>query len=118
MPEKRTFPCRQPSPTQIGSILMDADKKAKLKAWRKQQERELRDSIPMPESDLRDLFVLLDREDAPTCDHTLRETMMFLKERSLDVEKIVSWLQSHGGYCDCEVIYNVQDKFQDILGND
>ena len=97
---------------------MDQDKKGKLTAWREQQDRELRDSIPMPCADLRDLFALLDREDAPTCDHTLRETTLFLQQHNLDIEKIVPWLQSHGGYCDCEVIYNVQDKFQDLINDD
>ena len=42
----------------------------------------------------------------------------FFKMRKLDVEKIVPWLQSHGGYCDCEVMYNVQDKFQNIVEDD
>jgi hypothetical protein len=97
---------------------MDKDKKAKLKAWREQQNQQLLDSIPMRRADLRDLFDWLDREDLPPCDHTLRETVLFLQDRKLDVEKIVPWLQSHGGYCDCEVIYNVEDKFQDIIGND
>jgi hypothetical protein len=94
---------------------MDKDKKAKLKAWRDQQEQQLRDSIPMSHVDLRDLFALLDREDAPPCDHTLRETIAFLNERKLDLEKIIPWLREHGGYCDCEVIYNVEDTFGEIV---
>jgi hypothetical protein len=69
-------------------------------------------------ADLRDLFALLERENPPPCDHTLRETIAFLQERNLDVEKIVPWFQSHGGYCDCEVIFNVQDKVQDIIDNE
>jgi hypothetical protein len=61
---------------------------------------------------LHDLFDWLDREDAPACDHTLRETVEFLRQRGLDVERVVSWLQEHGGFCDCEVLYNVEEQFE------
>jgi hypothetical protein len=97
---------------------MDKDRKAKLRAWREQQEQELRDSIPMPRSDLRALFDFLDRDAAPPCDHTLRETISFLRQRNLEIERVVPWLQNHGGYCDCEVVYNVEEKFQDIVDED
>jgi hypothetical protein len=94
---------------------MDKDKKAKLKAWREQEKNKLRDSIPMSHAHLRDLFTFLEREDAPECDHTLRETILFLKERNLDSEKIIPWLQHYGGYCDCEVACNVCSTFEDII---
>ena len=64
-------------------------------------------SIPMPQEDLLDLLNYLDRENPPPCDHTLRETVEFLQKRGLDVERVVPWLREHGGYCDCEVIFNV-----------
>jgi hypothetical protein len=70
----------------------------------------------MSHHDLRDLFDFLDRHDAPPCDHTLRKTVDFLKNRKIDSEKILPWLREHGGYCDCEVIFNVEDKFGPIVG--
>lgn len=40
----------------------------------------------------------------------------YLRQRRLDVERIVPWLRAHGGYCDCEVLYNVVDEFGEIVG--
>ncbi|HEY2840769.1 MAG TPA: DUF2695 domain-containing protein [Pirellulales bacterium] len=89
-----------------------------LKAWKEQERQKLIDSIPMAHHDLRDLFDHLDREDAPSCDHTPRETIAFLQHRGLDVEPVLAWLREFGGYCDCEVIYNVEEKFGEIVGRD
>jgi hypothetical protein len=94
----------------------DPRKEELKKAWKQQEQQKLVASIPMPHQDLRDLFDHLDREGAPQCDHTLRETIEFLKKRGLDVERIVPWLREYGGYCDCEVIFNVDDKFGEIVG--
>jgi hypothetical protein len=94
----------------------DARKKELIKAWEQQEQQKLITSIPMPHQDLRDLFNYLDRETAPPCDHTLRETIAFLQQRGLDVNRIVPWLRENGGYCDCEVIYNVEEKFGKIVG--
>ena len=96
---------------------MDKDRKKELKrAWQDQERAKLIESIPVSHTDLHDLFDYLDREGAPACDHTLRETIQFLKERNLVIEPVVAWLQQHGGFCDCEVIFNVDDKFGEIVG--
>ena len=96
---------------------MDRDQKKDLKkVWKDQERTKLIESIPIPHADLRALFDFLDREDAPPCDHTLRETILFLQERKLDVERVVRWLHQYGGYCDCEVIFNVDDTFGEIVG--
>jgi hypothetical protein len=42
--------------------------------------------------------------------------LLSLKKRGLEVERIVPWLREYGGYCDCEVIYNVDDTFGEIVG--
>jgi len=94
----------------------DPRKEELKKAWKQQDEQKLVASIPMPHQDLRGLFDHLDREGAPPCDHTLRETIEFLQKRALDVERVVPWLREYGGYCDCEVICNVDDKFGEIVG--
>ena len=85
------------------------------KAWRQQERRKLTDSIPMPTQDLRELFDHLDQESESGCDHTLRLTTEFLQKRGLNVDRIVPWLHEHGGYCDCEVLANVEDKFDEII---
>jgi uncharacterized protein DUF2695 len=94
----------------------DPRKEELKKAWKEQERQKLIASIPMPQQDLRDLFDYLDRENPLPCDHTLRETLEFLKKRGLDAERIVPWLREHGGYCDCEVIFDIDDKFGEIVG--
>ena len=85
------------------------------KAWREQERQKLTDSIPMPPQDLRELFDHLDQESESGCDHTLRLTTEFLQKRELNIDRIVPWLHEHGGYCDCEVLANVEDKFEEII---
>ena len=94
----------------------DARKEELKKAWKQQERQKLIDSIPMPHQDLRDLFDYLDRPNARQCDHTFCETVEFLQKRNLNVDSIVAWLRENGGFCDCEVIYNVDDKFGEIVG--
>ncbi len=93
----------------------DPHKDDLTKAWREQERQKLLASIPMPHQDLSDLFDHLDSEGAWECDHTLRVTTAFLQQRGLDVERIIAWLGEHGGYCDCEVLANVEHEFSEIL---
>ena len=90
-------------------------KEEMMKAWKEREHQKLVASIPISHQDLRDLFDHLDRGGVE-CDHTLRETVEFLQSRGLDVEKAVAWLREYGGFCDCEVIYNVDEKFGVIVG--
>jgi hypothetical protein len=94
----------------------DPRKEALKKAWLEQEQKKLTDSIPIPHADLKELFDYLDRENPPPCDHTLRETIQFLEKKKISVERVVPWLREHGGYCDCEVIYNVENTFGEIVG--
>src|SRR5438046_1738739 len=93
----------------------DPRKEELKKAWKEHEREKLVDSIPIPHKDLRDLFDHLDRGGVD-CDHTLRETIEFLQKRGLDVEQVVAWLREYGGFCDCEVIHNVDEKFGEIVG--
>ncbi|BAZ94903.1 uncharacterized protein FOKN1_2532 [Thiohalobacter thiocyanaticus] len=96
---------------------MDKEKKKKLKAQYKQNEQDaIRASIPMGIEELKSLLSFLNREDAPECDHTLKESIEFLEANNLNPELVVPWLIEHGGGCDCEVIYNVYDDVGDIVG--
>lgn len=66
---------------------------------------------PISYRDLKALFEYLGRPNPPSCDHTHKESEEFLRRRTLSVEKTLAWLKSHGGYCDCEVIFNVTDEW-------
>ena len=65
---------------------------------------------------LKELFDFLDRPNLPECDHTLKETIAFLDKKGLDKNLIIPWINEHGGYCDCEVIYNVDEKWGEFVG--
>ncbi|MEQ3634891.1 DUF2695 domain-containing protein [Alcanivorax sp.] len=96
---------------------MDKDQKKKLKAqYKKNEQDEIRASIPMSVDELKDLLSFLNREPAPECDHTLKESIEFIESRKLNPEVVVPWLGEHGGFCDCEVIYNVYDDVGEIVG--
>lgn len=68
--------------------------------------------MPVSRRDLADLFDHLD-EALPEygCKHSLNLTKAFLTSRSLDAESVVPWLGEYGGYCDCEVLANVEDAW-------
>ena len=45
---------------------------------------------------------------------TLKFSVAFLQSLKLDnIEAITKWLGENGGYCDCEVLANVEEKFDD-----
>lgn len=97
--------------------MSNENKKRELKAAFKAKELEaLEASMPLSKADLRGLFEHLDSELASGCDHTASKTLEYLRSRSLNSEMILPWLQKLGGCCDCEVLGNVEEKFEKILG--
>lgn len=78
-------------------------------ADRKRQEAEAR--MPLSKEDLAALFNHLDHALVEGCDHSLRLTRAFLASRSLAEDTIVPWLGEYGGFCDCEVLANVEDSW-------
>lgn len=93
------------------------DRKRELKAqFRDAAEKRLIASLPLDIQTLKDLLSYLNREAAPACDHSLRETIAFLQGRKIDPAPVIPWLQEQGGYCDCEVIGNVYDAVGDLVG--
>ncbi len=59
-----------------------------------------------------DLFNYLDQESdgGKECDHTLRLTKKFAKRHKLDFDALSEVLQQNGGFCDCEVLLNVEGR--------
>jgi Protein of unknown function (DUF2695) len=48
------------------------------------------------------------------CDTTLDMTRAWLRDRGLDEEENIAFLESLGGHCDCEVVFNVTDKVEHL----
>ena len=93
------------------------DRKRELKAQARAAERQkLLDSLPVDLGTLKELLSFLGKEPASPCSHTYKETTEFLKSRNIDPMVVIPWLREHGGFCDCEVIYNVYDAVGDLVG--
>ncbi|MGI4738721.1 MAG: DUF2695 domain-containing protein [Janthinobacterium lividum] len=60
------------------------------------------------------LFDYLDEELANNCANTLRLTKQFAKENDVQFQLLQKWLGEHGGYCDCEVLANVEEQFEGL----
>lgn len=96
---------------------MNNDQKRALKAALRGCEMQaLEASMPLSKEHLRGLFDYLDTKLEAGCDHTAKNTLSYLHSYSLDSDRIIPWLQDLGGYCDCEVLANVEEKFEGVLG--
>jgi len=67
-------------------------------------------ALPAPKDQLKALFVWVDEHLDGHCDHGHRHTLEYIRAHGLDEERTVEWLREHGGYCDCEVVMNVEDS--------
>lgn len=78
------------------------------------QRAEAEARMPISKADLRALFDYLD-DALPThgCDRSLRLTTSFLQSRALNPASVLPWLGEYGGFCDCEVLANVEDAWQE-----
>ena len=95
---------------------MDKSEKKRLqKEFKENQKKAFYDSLPMSKELFRQLFDFLDEKltDDDACSHELSLTTEFLNINNISVEPVLSFLEEHGGYCDCEVLGNVEEKFQD-----
>jgi len=41
-------------------------------------------------------------------------TKEFLENNNLPLEESIEWIEENGGYCDCEVLANIEDKILEI----
>jgi len=88
------------------------DKKALRKAFKEAELTEFRKSLPMNEDDFLPLFNFLDSalsENDCKNDFTLLES--YCKQKELDFSALAQWFKGQGGYCDCEIYANVEEKF-------
>ena len=91
---------------------MKDEKDQRKELSREYKRKELagaRASCPLSNTDLRALFDWVDeRLIAHGCDDTLTHARAFLEARALPVATTVVWLEQQGGFCDCEIIANVE----------
>ena len=75
----------------------------------KDSEKTAKPKLPTSKKNLQKLFDWIDEKLADVdCDCTLRHAREFIRKLGLDEAVVVDWLEDHGGYCDCEVLINVE----------
>jgi len=55
-------------------------------------------------------FQDIDGQVTWTCHHDLRFSEQFCKENKVNWMVTKEILEGHGGYCDCEVLFNVEER--------
>lgn len=92
---------------------MDKERKKALKNAAKNATRgKIHESLPVNIAIFKQLFSYLN-SNLSSCDHTLKETEKFFHAKNIDPQKVIPFLNEHGGYCDCEVS-NVEDIIEDL----
>lgn len=75
------------------------------------------EEMPISLTHLGQLFDHLDEKLEECCDHTPRITAAFLKSNNLNPESILPWLQEQGGFCDCEILANVEESWESEISS-
>jgi hypothetical protein len=78
------------------------------------QRREFYGSLPMAGMLFTDLFHFLrERLSGQECDRETTLTKAWLEVNCPgNAGAVLEWLAEHGGYCDCEVLMNVEELFR------
>ena len=80
--------------------------------YAERQREDDRRTLGLNESQLNELHQYLNQWSEKGCDHTLRFTTEWAIKSGLPVDAVCQGVRVHGGYCDCEVVFNVNpDKF-------
>jgi hypothetical protein len=86
-----------------------ARRKELLHSLRDKERQKARESFPASILALKGLFDFLDlRLSESECDDTLRFTLEYIRRNDLDKRLTVEWVEGHGGFCDCEVLNNLE----------
>ena len=77
-------------------------------------DQEFESSLPISRDNFKKLFDHLDANlNDKGCDDTITLTKIFLLQFKIEkVDEVLEWLADHGGYCDCEILANVEEQFE------
>jgi hypothetical protein len=94
---------------------MDKKKKKALKNAARNAERQaLKELLPASPMVLSSLFEFLDRQlPGDPCQRDLRLTGQWCRVNNLEEAKVFAWTKANGGFCDCEVLANVQETLDE-----
>lgn len=89
------------------------NKKELLKKFKEEQQKKFAELLPIPVEKIIELFDYLN-EVIDECDDDLHLTRQFLIENNLPIHEVIEWLEANGGFCDCEVLANVEANFEEM----
>lgn len=95
-------------------IMNKEDKKRLLNEYKKRERESFEKSLPMSKNLFVDLFDYLDENlEENGCQHDFTLTLSFLEDNNCDVDTVIEWLLENGAGCDCEVLFNIEENFED-----
>jgi hypothetical protein len=96
-----------------GVVTMNEEQRRMKAQWKTAQRDAARAAFPLPEVELAAMFDAVHAAvERDGCDNTLRATRVWLAGRQSDAAVVLGWLAEHGGYCDCEVVANAGDHYE------
>lgn len=82
-------------------------------AWKAQERQSAQSAFPISNALLGALFDAVEAQVATDgCDHTHRFTDRWLSEHQLPSAPVLEWLEKYGGFCDCEIVANARDHWE------
>jgi hypothetical protein len=91
---------------------MDSVDRDRKKAWKEREREAARSAFPLSNDHIEEMFKAVEEQvEEGGCDHSLRFTMQWLAKQQQPADKVIAWLEKHGGYCDCEVAANAYDHW-------
>jgi hypothetical protein len=81
---------------------------------KKKADHGFENSLPMSRENFKRLFDHLNTKlNDKGCDDSNGLTKAFLLQFNVEnADKVLVWLANHGGYCDCEILANVEEQFK------
>lgn len=81
---------------------------------KKKADQEFENSLLIDRESFQKLFDYLDAElTDKNCNDTNSLTKTFLLQTNIqNVDEVLEWLTEHGGYCDCEILANIEEQFE------
>jgi hypothetical protein len=92
------------------SIIKEAEEKSP-----RELREEWENNLPMDKEKFKGLFEYLNKElFEKGCDNTNNFAREYLnKIGQNNKEKVLEWLSDNGGFCDCEIILNIEQFFEE-----
>ncbi len=85
------------------------------KELRLKVKEKFEENLPLPKETFQKLFDFLEEKlSENNCDDKLKFTVEFFENNNIQNSvEVTEWLNENGGYCDCEVLNNVEEMFAD-----